>query len=94
MSNPIVSSYSLYNIKKKIPSYIYWFHFVKGMQKKYGPSRFDILGPNSFRLWAMKPLTIWDKATMLRHLWAMSKKSESLWVKWVHMYIINHQETV
>lgn len=27
---------------------------------------------------------------MLRHLWAMSKKSDSLWVKWVHMYIINH----
>lgn len=35
-----------------------------------------------------KPLKDWNKATMLRHLWSM--KVDSLWIKWVHMYIIKY----
>ncbi|KAG5542725.1 hypothetical protein RHGRI_015741 [Rhododendron griersonianum] len=38
-----------------------------------------------------KPLTVWNKATMIRHLWALSKKSDSLWVKWVHVYIVKRK---
>lgn len=30
----------------------------------------------------------WNRATMLRHLWALCKKADTLWVKWVHTYII------
>lgn len=33
----------------------------------------------------------WNKATILRHLWAICKKADSLWVKWVHTYIIKNQ---
>lgn len=33
----------------------------------------------------------WNKATMLKHLWALCKKADSLWVKWVHTYIIKNQ---
>lgn len=26
----------------------------------------------------------WNRASMLRHLWAISSKAYSLWIKWVH----------
>lgn len=29
----------------------------------------------------------WNRAFMIRHLWAVCKKSDTLWVKWVHTYI-------
>ena len=29
-----------------------------------------------------------NKATMIRHSWAISSKTDSLWVKWIHIYII------
>lgn len=32
-----------------------------------------------------------NKAAMLKHLWALSKKADSLWVKWVHTCIIRGQ---
>lgn len=35
-----------------------------------------------------KPLRLWNQATMTRHLWALSKKADSLWVRWIHSYII------
>ncbi|XP_058211589.1 uncharacterized protein LOC131323761 [Rhododendron vialii] len=30
----------------------------------------------------------WNQASNIRHLWALSFKAASLWVKWVHMYIL------
>ncbi|XP_058216962.1 uncharacterized protein LOC131327851 [Rhododendron vialii] len=33
----------------------------------------------------------WNKATMLRHLWAICNKADTLWVKWIHNYIIKGQ---
>lgn len=33
----------------------------------------------------------WNKATMLTHLWALSMKADTLWVKWVHTCIIKGQ---
>ncbi|KAI8531931.1 hypothetical protein RHMOL_Rhmol11G0174500 [Rhododendron molle] len=33
---------------------------------------------------------LWNKASMLRHLWALCKKEDILWVKWVHTYVIKH----
>lgn len=31
-----------------------------------------------------------NKASILRHLWALSSKADTLWVKWMHTYIIKH----
>lgn len=36
-------------------------------------------------------LTDWNKAVMMRHLWALCSKEDILWVKWVYMYIIKSQ---
>ncbi|XP_058211744.1 uncharacterized protein LOC131323927 [Rhododendron vialii] len=30
----------------------------------------------------------WNRASMLRHLWALCKKADTLWVKWMHTYFI------
>lgn len=30
----------------------------------------------------------WNKAINMKHLWALSQKADTLWVKWVHMYIL------
>lgn len=32
-----------------------------------------------------------NKASLLRHLWALSLKADTLWVKWIHSYIIKGQ---
>ncbi|KAI8531705.1 hypothetical protein RHMOL_Rhmol11G0156500 [Rhododendron molle] len=33
----------------------------------------------------------WNRAAMLRHLWALCKKEDIFWVKWIHSYVIkNH----
>lgn len=36
----------------------------------------------------MKPLKERNKATVLRNLWAICKKAYTLWVMWVHSYVI------
>ncbi|XP_058211806.1 uncharacterized protein LOC131323991 [Rhododendron vialii] len=33
----------------------------------------------------------WNSASMLRHLWALCVKSDTLWLKWIHTYIIKDQ---
>lgn len=30
----------------------------------------------------------WNKAAMVKHIWAVCQKSDTLWVKWVHTYVI------
>lgn len=34
-------------------------------------------------------LSVWNKVTMLKLLWNLSGKSDSLWVKWVNAYYLN-----
>ncbi|XP_058192025.1 uncharacterized protein LOC131309397 [Rhododendron vialii] len=38
-----------------------------------------------------RPLKLWNKASMLRHLWAICKKADTMWVKWIHSYVIKNQ---
>lgn len=38
-----------------------------------------------------RSLKEWNRASNIRHLWALSLKADSLWVKWVHMYILKGQ---
>lgn len=38
-----------------------------------------------------KRLNEWNIASMLRHLWALCKKEDILWVKWVHSNVIKNQ---
>ncbi|KAI8530160.1 hypothetical protein RHMOL_Rhmol11G0033800 [Rhododendron molle] len=38
-----------------------------------------------------KRITEWNMAVMLRHLWAFCKKADTLWIKWVHSFIIKEQ---
>ncbi|XP_058216995.1 uncharacterized protein LOC131327886 [Rhododendron vialii] len=33
----------------------------------------------------------WNKAVNMKHLWVISQKADTLWVKWVHVYILRGQ---
>uniref|UniRef100_A0A803NHZ5 Reverse transcriptase n=1 Tax=Cannabis sativa TaxID=3483 RepID=A0A803NHZ5_CANSA len=33
----------------------------------------------------------WNAAAMVKHVWAIEKKKDNLWVKWVHSVYIKHQ---
>lgn len=39
----------------------------------------------------LKSLKEWNKTSMLRHLWAICKKQDALWVKWIHSFMIKEQ---
>lgn len=51
----------------------------------------DVCTPKKEGGLGFKPLKEWNKATMLRHLWAISKKADNLWVRWIHAYVIKHR---
>lgn len=33
-------------------------------------------------------LTVWNQVTMMKCLWNLCRKSDNLWVKWIHMYYL------
>ncbi|CAJ2668635.1 unnamed protein product [Trifolium pratense] len=37
-------------------------------------------------------LEVWNRITLLKLIWNLSGKSDSLWVKWVHTYYIKNQQ--
>ncbi|XP_057247418.1 uncharacterized protein LOC130589840 [Beta vulgaris subsp. vulgaris] len=44
--------------------------------------------PKSYGGWNLVNMTLWNKAAMLKLLWAIAYKSDRLWVNWVHAYYI------
>ncbi|XP_056687157.1 uncharacterized protein [Spinacia oleracea] len=42
--------------------------------------------PKSNGGWNLKDLTIWNKAAVMKHCWALSMKQGRLWVRWIHTY--------
>lgn len=36
-------------------------------------------------------IKLWNKAAIAKHIWAISTKKDSLWVKWIHMYHLKHK---
>lgn len=61
--------------------------------KKIGAkvSWLEVCSPKAEGGLGLKSLQVWNRATMLRHLWALCKKEDTLWVKWVHSYMIRDQ---
>lgn len=53
--------------------------------------RMEVWTPKSEGGLGLKSLKEWNKASMMQHLWALCKKADILWVKWVHSYIIKDQ---
>ncbi|XP_021849733.2 uncharacterized protein [Spinacia oleracea] len=47
--------------------------------------------PKSCGGWNLTNLVIWNKATVVKHLWALSMKQDRLWVKWIHIYYVKNQ---
>lgn len=47
--------------------------------------------PKSEGRLGFKLLKDWNKALMLRHLWAVCLKAGTLWIKWIHTYVIKEQ---
>ncbi|XP_056685776.1 uncharacterized protein [Spinacia oleracea] len=48
--------------------------------------------PKSCGGWNLKDLTIWNKAAVLKHCWALSMKQDRLWVKWIHTYYVKQMD--
>ncbi|XP_056688387.1 uncharacterized protein [Spinacia oleracea] len=48
--------------------------------------------PKSSGGWNLRDLTIWNKAAVLKHCWALSQKQDRLWIKWVHMYYVKNKD--
>ncbi|KAI8567999.1 hypothetical protein RHMOL_Rhmol02G0164200 [Rhododendron molle] len=36
-------------------------------------------------------LKTWNKACMMRHQWAICMKADTLWIKWIHTFILRNQ---
>ncbi|OIT40013.1 hypothetical protein A4A49_51747 [Nicotiana attenuata] len=36
-------------------------------------------------------MKIWNKAALLKHLWALAMKKDTLWIKWAHIYYIKNR---
>lgn len=41
--------------------------------------------------WNIINMTAWNKATILKLLWAIEYKRDKLWVKWIHSYYFKRQ---
>lgn len=39
-------------------------------------------------------MDVWNKAVILKLLWALEAKKDSLWVKWVHVYYIKKHDVL
>lgn len=37
-------------------------------------------------------MRIWNKAEILKHLWALTMKKNALWIKWTHSYYIKNKD--
>ncbi|KAG5610816.1 hypothetical protein H5410_022097 [Solanum commersonii] len=37
-------------------------------------------------------LSSWNKVAILKQLWGISMKKDSLWVKWIHYYYIKNRD--
>ncbi|XP_070006032.1 uncharacterized protein [Nicotiana sylvestris] len=37
-------------------------------------------------------MKIWNKATLLKHLWVLAMKKDTLWIKWAHNYYIKNRD--
>ncbi|XP_056698108.1 uncharacterized protein [Spinacia oleracea] len=46
--------------------------------------------PKSCGGWNLKDLTVWNKAAVLKHCWALSIKQDRLRIKWMHTYYVKH----
>lgn len=51
----------------------------------------DVCSPKMEGRLGFKVLKDWKRAAMSKHLWAVSQKADTLWVKWVHTYVIERQ---
>ncbi|GKB75315.1 hypothetical protein Tco_0942210 [Tanacetum coccineum] len=46
----------------------------------------DVCKPKCKGGLGLKPLDIWNKVLMTRHLWNVASKKDFLWVKWINVY--------
>ncbi|XP_057251725.1 uncharacterized protein LOC130591813 [Beta vulgaris subsp. vulgaris] len=58
-------------------------------ESKKAPIAWDMLQkPKTAGGWNIINMEVWNKAAMLKLLWAIAFKTDKLWVKWVHSYYI------
>lgn len=44
--------------------------------------------PKQYRGLNLRQVLIWNKASLIKQLWVLALKKDSLWVKWIHSYYI------
>ena len=48
----------------------------------------DVCVPKKEGGLGIKCIVTWNKACMIRHLWDLARKKDSMWVKWCHTFIL------
>ena len=51
----------------------------------------DICCPHKEGGLGIKDIVVWNKASMVRHIWDLARKKDSLWVKWCHQYRLKNK---
>lgn len=78
----------LSNIEKLLRSFFWTGIHMKSVGAKVAWA--DVCAPKEGGL-DFRVLKDWNGAAMTKYLWALALKADTLWVKWIHTYIIKHQ---
>lgn len=76
----------LKGIEKSLRSFFWFGTELKSTGAKV--SWADVCAPKEEGGLGFRVLKDWNRAVMTKHLWAIALKADTLWVKWIHTYII------
>lgn len=51
----------------------------------------DVCKPKDQGGLGFKPLELWNKTLLSKHLWNVASRKESLWVKWINVVKLNNR---
>ncbi|XP_047306222.1 uncharacterized protein LOC124909598 [Impatiens glandulifera] len=71
-------------------------NFIWGNQGRAGKKvKWDDVWKSKEEGWiGMKNCIEWNKALTIRHFWALKKKQDSLWVRWVHSRFMKNEKSI
>ena len=77
-------------ILKEVDDVIRKFVWTGTEMKKTGAkvAWFEVCSPKKEGGLGIRSAVEWNKASMMRHLWDIARKKDSLWVKWRHVYML------
>ena len=77
-------------VMKDIDEVLRRFLWSRTDLKKYGSKVVweEVCCPKKEGGLGIKCIVMWNKACMLRHMWDLARKKDSMWVQWCHTYML------